>query len=235
MFKIANFQDEYNGAKSYFEEEPYIRIERWGNSYKHLKIIIKGLEDTPYEGGNFIFDLRGKDEEEKKNQNLNLWNIPISEYKRRKGIPLYASVLLRGKILPDNISLADAGVHPEKDVITLMTTQSGSSDSRIKIPFTPEIWNQRHLYCETLIWHPNIDSAIPPGKINFCMGERWSPNVSLINLIEGLKSLIHLKSPIFDPYLGLNREAAIQYLDNRDAFGRKARIWNKKYAQKGGV
>jgi len=234
VFKIASFQEEYNGVKSHFEVDCYIKIERWENSDESLKISIKGLEDTPYEGGNFIFELRGKSEEEKKNQKLNLWNIPISEYKRRKGIPIYVQIKSRGKVLPNNISLSEAGVHPEKDIITLMVVQAGSSDSRFKIPIAL-VWNQGHIYCKTLIWHPNIDLAISPGKINFCLGEKWAPNASLINLIEGLKSLIHLKSPIFDPYLGLNRKAATQYLDDRVAFERKARIWNKKYAQKGGV
>ena len=83
-----------------------------------------------------------------------------------------------------------------------------------------------------MIWHPNVASYLPPGNNNIVLGEKWNPNVNLTILIKGLKDLVHLEKPIFDPFLALNSEAAIQYLDEINEYENKARKWTRKYAKK---
>ena len=64
-------------------------------------------------------------------------------------------------------------------------------------PFAPP-----YAYAVTLMWHPNIDSSIPPGKLNICLdlinpdlvgkvdastgASGWTPSKTLTNIIEAL-------------------------------------------------
>ena len=68
-------------------------------------------------------------------------------------------------------------------------------------PFAPP-----YVYAVTLMWHPNIDSSIPPGKLNICLdlinpdlvgkvdastgASGWTPSKTLVNIIEALKGMI---------------------------------------------
>jgi ubiquitin-protein ligase len=108
-------------------------------------------------------------------------------------------------------------------------------------PFHPP-----YAYCHTLLWHPNIDSSIPPGKINICLdlinpelvgkvdpstgASGWTPSKTLTNIIEALKGQIHMEPPFFNPSDPLNFEAGDQARNNEDKFEAKAREWTKKYA-----
>ncbi|MHA1871664.1 MAG: ubiquitin-conjugating enzyme E2 [Promethearchaeota archaeon] len=108
-------------------------------------------------------------------------------------------------------------------------------------PFSPP-----YAYCHTLIWHPNIDSSIPPGKLNICLdlinpdlvgkvdastgASGWTPSKTLANVIEALKGQIHCEPPFFNPADPLNYEAGEQALRAEDKFNKKAREWTKKYA-----
>ena len=81
-------------------------------------------------------------------------------------------------------------------------------------PFTPP-----YAYAVTLMWHnawnistnvePNIDSSIPPGKLNICLdlinpdlvgkvdastgASGWTPSKTLTNIIEALKGMMHME------------------------------------------
>ena len=108
-------------------------------------------------------------------------------------------------------------------------------------PFAPP-----YAYCHTLLWHPNIDSSIPPGKINICLdlinpdlvgkvdastgASGWTPSKTLTNIIEALKGQIHCEPPFFNPADPLNFEAGEQALNNQTKFESKAKEWTKKYA-----
>jgi ubiquitin-conjugating enzyme (huntingtin interacting protein 2) len=108
-------------------------------------------------------------------------------------------------------------------------------------PFSPP-----YAYCHTLIWHPNIDSSIPPGKINICLdlinpdlvgkvdastgASGWTPSKTLTNIIEALKGQIHVEAPFFNPADPLNFEAGEQVNNHPDKFEAKAREWTHKYA-----
>ena len=109
-------------------------------------------------------------------------------------------------------------------------------------PFAPP-----YSYCHTLIWHPNIDSSIGPGKINICLdlinpelvgkvdiktgASGWTPSKTLTNIIEALKGQIHCEPPFFNPADPLNFEAGEQALHHYNKFESKAKEWTKKYAQ----
>ena len=108
-------------------------------------------------------------------------------------------------------------------------------------PFSP-----CYVYCHTLLWHPNIDSSIPPGKINICLdlinpelvgkvdiktgASGWTPSKTLTNVIEALKGQIHCEPPFFNPGDPLNFEAGDQAMNNYKKFANKAKEWTKKYA-----
>jgi len=103
-----------------------------------------------------------------------------------------------------------------------------------------------YAYCHTLLWHPNIDSSIPPGKLNICLdlinpdlvgrvdpksgASGWTPAKRLTNIVEALKGQIHMQMPFFNPGDPLNHEAGEQYLRAEDKFIEKARKWTKDYA-----
>jgi len=230
VFKIVEIKNEFNDAKENFKDDDYVILELWSGKYDHLRLTIIGKEGTPYAGGKFVFEIKMKEETSSSpyrirfsKEDLNS-DKTVGDFKRenRGLIPgIAAQLIFKGKVLPDQLKLKDLGFHPEKDVITIMVTQVGS----------PPLWNNGEQYCVTLIWHPNIDPTIPPGKQNFHLGGSWNPNVNLIRIIEGIKALIHMKSPIFDLNLPLNREAGEQYLNNRSRFERKARKWTYKYAE----
>lgn len=58
-------------------------------------------------------------------------NQYVSEIKKNiqriyKLNPIHAiQLIFKGKIIPDNVKLAKMGIHPEKDIITIMAMQSG--------------------------------------------------------------------------------------------------------------
>ncbi|GAB4330483.1 MAG: hypothetical protein Kow0069_38110 [Promethearchaeota archaeon] len=108
-------------------------------------------------------------------------------------------------------------------------------------PFQPP-----YAYCHTVLWHPNIESSIPPGKLNICLdlinpdlvgrvdastgASGWTPSKTLTNIIEALKGMMHMEPPFFNPGDPLNHEAGEQYLRAESKFLKKAREWTKKYA-----
>lgn len=230
-------KEEFEECIIHFKEDAYVSIKSWDYTTDLIKVNIKGLDGTPYEKGNFKFQINLKKEfkplphRTKISNNDFNENITVGEFKRNlirtySLDPLLAiQLIFKGKVLPDSLRFNEIEFHPKKDVITIMATQAGY----------PRLYNKGNIHCNTLIWHPNIDYTLPPGYENFFLGKSWNSDVSLNILIEGIKSLIHMISPIFDPFMPLNKKAADQYLTNKNEFERKARIWNKKYAQKGGA
>ncbi len=101
-------------------------------------------------------------------------------------------------------------------------------------------------YCHTLIWHPNIDPSIPPGRLNICLdllipdlvgkvdavtgASGWTPSKTLTNLIEALEGMIHMQPPFWNPGDPLNHVAGEMALTQTKKFFKKAREWTKKYA-----
>ena len=144
-------------------------MEPWEDKIDHLRINIKGLEETPYENGIFIFEMK----------------------------------------------------------------------IRNNYPYSPP-----YVYCHTKIWHPNIDSTIPPGNLNVCFDlinpvlvgrfdktyDGPETRKELLNIIEALKGMMHVEPPFFNPGDPLNHEAGEQYFRALKKFESKAESWTKKYA-----
>ncbi len=110
-------------------------------------------------------------------------------------------------------------------------------------PFSPPM-----VCCNTIIWHPHIDSAIPPGKQNISgiliinpmlmgkfnanTGENgWTPSKTLKDVIEALIGIMKFESPYFKPSSALNHEAGEQFMHELEEFKTKASKWTEKYAQ----
>lgn len=88
----------------------------------------------------------------------------------------------------------------------------------------------------TPIWHPNIDLQ---GHIchNYLKadaaageGAGYSPVLGMSGVVLGVSTL--LESGGENPYDPLNPDAARQYLENYDAFAKKARDWTKQHAKR---
>jgi ubiquitin-protein ligase len=77
-------------------------------------------------------------------------------------------------------------------------------------------YNPPYCFCQTLIWHPNIDPSVLAGKTNICLdlinpdlvgkvdsasgASGWTPSKTLTNVIEALKGMIHMQAPFYNPY-----------------------------------
>jgi len=240
MDNIPNPEDNYYNCREHFHDDPYVNVNLWGNDFCHLKIVIRGKENTPFDKGYFVFEI-------KINRNPIRVKTPSSTPPRLRfkkedltseksvrdfkkdllksyGLNHFLGIQLifKGKVLPDNLKLNQIGFHPEKDVLTVMAIMASP-------PYT-QLWKYGKSYCVTLIWHPNVDSSIPPERQNFHLGRKWNPNVDLNTFIEGLKKLIHLDPDILDLEYPLNKEAADEYLNNRSLFNEKAMRWTIRYA-----
>jgi len=154
-----------------YKDDDYVILEPWGKSIDHLRLTIIGKEDTPYEDGRFVFEIK----------------------------------------FPDNY------------------------------PFSPP-----YVYAVTLMWHLNIDSSIPPGKLNICLdlinpdkvgkvdpvtgASGWTPAKTLTNIINALKEMMHVEPPFFNPGDPLNHQAGEQYFKSLKKFNKQAEKWTEKYA-----
>lgn len=235
-----DIKKQYNDAVITFRNDSYVEIKPWNYDISHLKVTIKGLEGTPYEGGLFTFKIKMK----KKTNNTKKSNAKnfkplrfsredinsektVGDFKKElckkwKINPILSGISLihKGKVLSENIKIRKIDFDPEKDVLTVTAIKA----------YSPRAWNYGKAYCATVIWHPNIDSLILPSRKNFHLGENWDPNVNLSEFIEGIKKLIQLDPKLIDTKFAYNREAANQFLNRRHQFNLKAKKWTQKYA-----
>jgi ubiquitin-conjugating enzyme (huntingtin interacting protein 2) len=108
-------------------------------------------------------------------------------------------------------------------------------------PYSPP-----YCFCQTLIWHPNIDPSVPAGKTNICLdlinpdlvgkvdsqsgASGWTPSKTLTNVIEALKGMIQMQAPFYNPSDPLNNKAGEMALKHPKDFAKKAKEWTEKYA-----
>ena len=43
---------------SFFKDDDYVELQSWDGSTDHLRVTIRGLENTPYENGKFVFEIK---------------------------------------------------------------------------------------------------------------------------------------------------------------------------------
>lgn len=122
--------------------------------------------------------------------------------------------------------------------------ENGKFVFEIKMPSNyPD--NPPYCFCQTLIWHPNIDPSVPAGKTNICLdlinpdlvgklmdsgASGWTPSKTLTNVIEALKGMIHMQAPFYNPSDPLNNKAGEMAIKSPKAFAKKAKEWTEKYA-----
>ena len=229
---MNSFREEYLNCKKYFSKDLYIHIRPWNNDYSHLRVEIKGKEGNSYEGGVFGFEIKLNKKDifpsylRLSKEDLNSEKT-VAEFKRdsleKYNIsPLTGlELIFKGKVLPDNMKIKEINFHPKKDILTVMVTIAGQPP-----------WNKGYAYCFTLIWHPDIDSSIPPGSQNFRFNRNSDPNANLCKFIENLKKLIHKDPEIIELEYPLNKKAAEQYQKDPAKFNIKAKNWTHNYAQK---
>ena len=219
--------NDYEDCIEHFNNDAYITINPWQELQRFLFIHVIGLGGTPYEGGVFKFQIDLEDEVKALPQRILIdnnfdKNISIAEFKRsfmrtHSNYPILAIQLnFKGKVLPDRSNFNQLGIDPSKDFVAIMPTFAGRFRT----------WNKGKIWCNTLIWHPYIDCSLPSGEENVSLGRDWNPNSILKDLIERIKSLIHMQS-FNNP---LNQEAGEQYLNNRPLFDRIAKEWTRNNA-----
>jgi hypothetical protein len=70
------------------------------------------------------------------NPNDSIYSIKKTVQSEYKLNPILAiQFIFKGKVLPDKLSFSKVGVHPEKDVITVMATQAGGNLIDFHFPF----------------------------------------------------------------------------------------------------
>ncbi|MHA1383293.1 MAG: ubiquitin-conjugating enzyme E2 [Candidatus Helarchaeota archaeon] len=139
--------------------------------------------------------------------------------------------------------------HLKVTIIGISNTpyHKGKFEFEVKLPSNYP-YAPPYCYCQTLIWHPNIDPSVPPGKTNICLdlinpdligkvdpqtgASGWTPSKTLINVIEALKGMIHCQAPFFNPDDPLNNKAGEQYQKNPKKFNSEAKKWTEKYAMR---
>lgn len=86
-------------------------------------------------------------------------------------------------------------------------------------PFDPPTVNFK-----TPIWHPNISSS---GRVCVgILGKDWTPSINLVGVIETIRNLLNFPNPK-DP---LNREAALELMNNPERYKNRVREYMTKYA-----
>jgi ubiquitin-protein ligase len=222
---MVNIEQQYQEAIKKFQNDAYVEIQQSRGDISHLRVIIKGLEDTPYEGGSFIFEIRFIEKKSNTPNILNLYDEDINsektirEFKREQQL-FGIQLIFKGRLIPDNLKLKNLGFDPKKDVLTVIKTIAGG----------PRLWSYGDAKCHTRIWHPNIDPNLSSKREHFHLGIDWNPNVTLSKFTLGIKNLIHLDSGMINRNYALNRTAADQYLQREDLFNLKAKEWTQKYA-----
>ena len=96
----------------------------------------------------------------------------------------------------------------------------------------------------TPIWHPNFWPKPDEykGKRNICLGivdpdlmgrsDGWSPSKNIITVIYSILAMFNLDEAYTNPADVFNKKAAVEYLQNKNNFKKKAKQITKKYAKK---
>ena len=95
----------------------------------------------------------------------------------------------------------------------------------------------------TPIWHPNFwpDPKQYPGKRNICLAlvdndlvgrpGGWSPSKNIGTVIYSILAMFNIEGAFVNPKDVFNKEAAIEFLNNKKNYIKKAKNVNKKYAK----
>ena len=94
----------------------------------------------------------------------------------------------------------------------------------------------------TPIWHPNFwpNPKEYPGKRNICLAlvdneligkhDGWSPAKNISTVIHSILAMFNVEGAYVNPKDVFNKEAALEFLNDKKKFLKKARGISKKYA-----
>ncbi len=95
----------------------------------------------------------------------------------------------------------------------------------------------------TPIWHPNFwpNPKEYPGKRNICLAlvdqelvgkpNGWTPSKNIGTVIYSILAMFNIEGAFVNPKDVFNKEAALQFLNDKRKFLKKAKEINKKYAK----
>ena len=78
----------------------------------------------------------------------------------------------------------------------------------------------------TKVYHLNVKKGTGMVRLNL-LKDDWSPDTKLINILKAIQNLLAVPN-IAQP---LDKEAAKQYIENKEAYDATAKEWTEKYAQ----
>lgn len=55
---IIRKKKDFAQCQEFCQNDPHLEIALWDKSFDRLKLIVKGLENTPFEGGKFAFEIK---------------------------------------------------------------------------------------------------------------------------------------------------------------------------------
>jgi ubiquitin-protein ligase len=96
----------------------------------------------------------------------------------------------------------------------------------------------------TPIWHPNFWPKPDEyrGKRNICLGlvdpdlvgrpDGWSPSKNVSTIIHSILAMFNVDAAYTNPHDVFNKQAALEYLRDRQKFMKKAKKITNKYAKK---
>lgn len=105
-------------------------------------------------------------------------------------------------------------------------------------PYSPP-----YVRLHTPIWHPNFwpKPTEYKGKRNICLGlvdpdligtkQGWSPSKNVTAIVYSILAMFNIDESYTNPHDVFNKNAAMEYLRDKNKFKKKAKEINKKYAK----
>ena len=82
------------------------------------------------------------------------------------------------------------------------------------------------VYFITKVYHPNVRKESGSFWLNLLKDE-WAPNTKLINVLKAIQTFLVVPNIVS----AKNKEAAKQYIENKEVFEANAKEWTEKYAK----
>ena len=114
---------------------------------------------------------------------------------------------------------------------------------KLEVKFGPDYpYSPPFVRLHTPIWHPNFwpNPKEYPGKRNICLAlvdpdlkgtkSGWSPSKNIATIISSILAMFNVDAMYTNPHDVFNKAAAVEFLQDRKKFLKKAQEINNKYA-----
>ncbi len=115
---------------------------------------------------------------------------------------------------------------------------------KLEIAYSPNYpYKPPFVRLHTPIWHPNFwpNPSEYPGKRNICLAlvdneligknNGWSPAKNISTVVHSILAMFNVDGAYVNPKDVFNKEAALEFLNDKKKFVKKAQAINKKYAK----